>query len=81
MLATIDHINAHILWDGSMMNRFCWSSVDVTTFEPYTEELKHFNTKTTVYNQDGGKGKFEKLFERVIHFFYIHLTYIYSLFF
>jgi origin recognition complex subunit 2 len=38
LVASIDHVNAPILWDGTMYTRFRWAWTLATTFMPYTEE-------------------------------------------
>ncbi|KAJ2890923.1 Origin recognition complex subunit 2, partial [Coemansia aciculifera] len=36
LLASIDHIEAPLIWDSSTTTRFNWAWHDLTTFEPYT---------------------------------------------
>ena len=43
-LASIDHINAPLLWDQKKLSRFNWLWHDVTTFEMYKEETSHENS-------------------------------------
>ncbi|KND05127.1 origin recognition complex subunit 2 [Spizellomyces punctatus DAOM BR117] len=38
VIATIDHINAPLLWDNVQSARYNWIWHDVTTFEPYMNE-------------------------------------------
>jgi hypothetical protein len=38
VVASIDHINAPLLWDGSSLLRFKWAWIPATTFEPYASE-------------------------------------------
>nr|XP_039255520.1 origin recognition complex subunit 2-like [Styela clava] len=38
VIATIDHINAPLIWDQSKLCRFKWLWYDVTTYEPYKDE-------------------------------------------
>ncbi|XP_013164926.1 PREDICTED: origin recognition complex subunit 2 [Papilio xuthus] len=38
MIATIDHINAPLLWDCGKLSKLRWTWWDVTTFEPYAQE-------------------------------------------
>lgn len=37
-IASIDHLNAPLLWDATMAARFNWLWHDLTTFEPYIAE-------------------------------------------
>ncbi|KAJ1646768.1 Origin recognition complex subunit 2 [Coemansia asiatica] len=49
MMASIDHIEAPLIWDSSTVTRFNWAWHDLTTFEPYTVETSYENygTETT----------------------------------
>ncbi|KPJ18910.1 Origin recognition complex subunit 2 [Papilio machaon] len=38
MIATIDHINAPLLWDCGKLSKLRWTWWDVTTFVPYAQE-------------------------------------------
>lgn len=51
MIASIDHINAPLMWDHEKLSRFNWVWVDCTTFEPYVNELSYDNT---VASRSGG---------------------------
>ncbi|KAJ2760066.1 Origin recognition complex subunit 2 [Coemansia sp. BCRC 34490] len=42
-LASIDHIDAPLIWDSSTVTRFNWAWHDLTTFEPYTVETSYEN--------------------------------------
>ncbi|XP_022082782.1 origin recognition complex subunit 2-like [Acanthaster planci] len=44
IIATIDHINAPLIWDQSKSSSFYWVWYDVTMFEPYTEETSYENS-------------------------------------
>lgn len=44
VLASVDHINAALLWDQTKLSRFNWLCHDVTTFEPYQEETSYENS-------------------------------------
>ncbi|XP_038077044.1 origin recognition complex subunit 2-like [Patiria miniata] len=44
IIATIDHINAPLIWDQSKSSSFYWMFYDVTTYEPYTEETSYENS-------------------------------------
>ncbi|XP_063824530.1 origin recognition complex subunit 2 [Ostrinia nubilalis] len=46
-IATIDHINAPLLWDHSKLSKFKFTWWDVTTFLPYTEETSFENSIMT----------------------------------
>ncbi|KAI8424241.1 hypothetical protein MSG28_002812 [Choristoneura fumiferana] len=46
-IATIDHINAPLLWDHSKLSKFQFTWWDVTTFLPYTEETSYENSLMT----------------------------------
>ncbi|KAJ2778351.1 Origin recognition complex subunit 2 [Coemansia javaensis] len=43
LLASIDHIEAPLLWDSSTATRFNWAWHDLTTFEPYAVETSYEN--------------------------------------
>lgn len=43
MLASIDHINAPLLWDQKTLCNFNWSWHDTTTYDRYTEEGSYEN--------------------------------------
>lgn len=44
VIASVDHINAALLWDQSKLSLFNWVWHDVTTFEPYREETSFENS-------------------------------------
>lgn len=44
VIATIDHINAPLLWDHSKISKFRFTWWDATTFLPYTEETSYENS-------------------------------------
>ncbi|XP_062869150.1 origin recognition complex subunit 2 [Trichomycterus rosablanca] len=44
LLASIDHINAPLVWDHSKMCVFNWMWYETTTFLPYTEETSYENS-------------------------------------
>ncbi|XP_014674248.1 PREDICTED: origin recognition complex subunit 2-like [Priapulus caudatus] len=44
LLASIDHINAPVVWDQNQMSRFNWLWYDATTFEPYAQETSYENS-------------------------------------
>lgn len=44
IVASIDHINAPLLWDQAKMSCYNWIWCDVTTFLPYTEETSYENS-------------------------------------
>ena len=41
LIATIDHINAPLLWDQELTQRFNWVWHDATTYEPYLSEVTY----------------------------------------
>ncbi|KAJ1667096.1 Origin recognition complex subunit 2 [Coemansia sp. RSA 1813] len=43
LLASIDHIEAPLIWDSSTVTRFNWAWHDLTTFESYTVETSYEN--------------------------------------
>ncbi|KAL4706627.1 hypothetical protein ACJJTC_009039 [Scirpophaga incertulas] len=47
IIATIDHINAPLLWDNSKLCKFKFIWWDVTTFMPYAEETSFENSIMT----------------------------------
>lgn len=44
LLASIDHINAPLIWDQSKMSLFNWLWYETTTYQPYTEETSYENS-------------------------------------
>lgn len=44
VVASIDHINASLIWDQGRLSRFNWVWHDVTTYEPYLEETSYENS-------------------------------------
>ena len=44
MIASIDHINAPLLWDERKLSRFNWIWHDITTFETYQDETLQDNS-------------------------------------
>lgn len=46
-IATIDHINAPLLWDHTKLSKFKFTWWDVTTFVPYAEETSYENSLMT----------------------------------
>ncbi|XP_078580587.1 origin recognition complex subunit 2-like isoform X2 [Branchiostoma floridae x Branchiostoma japonicum] len=44
IIATIDHINAPLIWDQNKSSRFNWLWYDVTSYEPYVEETSYENS-------------------------------------
>ncbi|CAB3236977.1 unnamed protein product [Arctia plantaginis] len=46
-IATIDHINAPLLWDHTKLSKFKFTWWDVTTFVPYVEETSFENSLMT----------------------------------
>nr|XP_026496876.1 origin recognition complex subunit 2 [Vanessa tameamea] len=47
LIATIDHINAPLLWDHSKLSKFNFTWWDVTTFLPYVDETSYENSLMT----------------------------------
>ncbi|XP_051876056.1 origin recognition complex subunit 2 isoform X2 [Pristis pectinata] len=44
LLASIDHLNAPLMWDQTRSALFNWLWYEVTTFKPYTEETSYENS-------------------------------------
>lgn len=44
MIASLDHINAPLMWDQWKLSRFNWTWHDVTSFEQYTVETSYENS-------------------------------------
>ncbi|XP_055494440.1 origin recognition complex subunit 2 [Leucoraja erinacea] len=44
LLASIDHLNAPLMWDQTRSCHFNWLWCEVTTFKPYTEETSYENS-------------------------------------
>jgi len=46
MVASIDHMNAPLLWDHSKLAKFNWVWQDCTTFASYSNETSYNNSLT-----------------------------------
>ncbi|RDD40637.1 Origin recognition complex subunit 2 [Trichoplax sp. H2] len=46
IIASIDQLNAPLLWDQAHLSRFNWIYHDVTTFEPYIDEIPYESSLT-----------------------------------
>lgn len=44
IVASIDHINAPLIWDQTKCSRYRWLWYDVTTYLPYTDETSYENS-------------------------------------
>ncbi|KAA0707367.1 Origin recognition complex subunit 2 [Triplophysa tibetana] len=44
LVASIDHINAPLIWDQAKMSLFNWLWYETTTYMPYTEETSYENS-------------------------------------
>lgn len=44
VIASIDHLNAPLLWDKVALTRYNWAWQDATTFEPYSSETSYENS-------------------------------------
>lgn len=44
ILASIDHINATLMWDQTKLSHFRWLWHDATTYEPYVDEVSYENS-------------------------------------
>ncbi|KAI0215829.1 Origin recognition complex subunit 2 [Lamellibrachia satsuma] len=44
VVASIDHINAPLMWDQMTASRFNWAWYDATTYAPYSEETSYENS-------------------------------------
>ena len=44
VIASVDHINAPLLWDHKKLSRFNWLWHDTTTYEPYLDETSYENS-------------------------------------
>ncbi|XP_013391973.1 origin recognition complex subunit 2 [Lingula anatina] len=44
IIASIDHINAPLMWDQTKVSRFNWLWYDTTTYLPYVEETSYENS-------------------------------------
>ena len=38
LLASFEHVNTPLLWDGQLAVAFNWLHFDITSFQPYTSE-------------------------------------------
>lgn len=44
IVASIDHINAPLIWDQKLLSHYNWLWFDTSTFEPYTQEGAYENS-------------------------------------
>ncbi|XP_043931637.1 origin recognition complex subunit 2 [Protopterus annectens] len=44
LIASIDHINAPLMWDHSKLSFFNWLWYETTTYQPYSEETSYENS-------------------------------------
>lgn len=44
IIASVDHVNVHLLWDQTKVSRFSWICYDVSTYEYYTDETTYENS-------------------------------------
>jgi origin recognition complex subunit 2 len=51
LIASIDHINAPLLWDRAVADQYRWLWKDATTFEPYSNETEHASVMMVQSNQ------------------------------
>jgi origin recognition complex subunit 2 len=54
MIASVDHINAGLLWDNAKSRRFNWVWHDITTFEDYLVETSFENSMLIRSGEVGG---------------------------
>ena len=47
IIASIDHLNAPLMWDHEKLSRYNWIWQDSTTFAPYATEISYDNSVTT----------------------------------
>ncbi|KAG5178418.1 origin recognition complex subunit 2-domain-containing protein [Tribonema minus] len=55
VIASVDHINAAMLWDAQTAARYNWAWHDATTFAPYAEELRGRARAAAAAAAGGGK--------------------------
>ncbi|KAG0056787.1 Origin recognition complex subunit 2 [Gryganskiella cystojenkinii] len=56
LIASVDHINANILWDAVKAARFRWCWHELTTFQPYTAETSYENSIMVQQRDLGPRG-------------------------
>uniref|UniRef100_A0A1I8A3K7 Origin recognition complex subunit 2 n=1 Tax=Steinernema glaseri TaxID=37863 RepID=A0A1I8A3K7_9BILA len=56
MIASVDHVNAPIMWDDSLLSQFKWASFNMTTRKPYVEELMHSDVRLLDGDTPGDEG-------------------------
>jgi origin recognition complex subunit 2 len=56
LICSIDHINAPLMWDTTLLDKFNFLWHDLTTFEHYDVELSFENRLLTSRNQVGASG-------------------------
>ncbi|KAJ1911786.1 Origin recognition complex subunit 2 [Mycoemilia scoparia] len=54
LIASVDHINAPLMWDASLLSKFQWCWHDLTTFEPYSVETSFENLTMMLKSQETG---------------------------
>ncbi|KAF6031287.1 ORC2 [Bugula neritina] len=47
LIASIDHVNAPLMWNQSVVTKYKWLWYDATTFDPYIEETSYENSLFT----------------------------------
>ncbi|KAG0253051.1 Origin recognition complex subunit 2 [Mortierella polycephala] len=56
LIASVDHINANILWDTVKAARFSWVWHEITTFKPYLTETSFENSIMVRQGELGARG-------------------------
>lgn len=56
IIASIDHVNASLLWDRTKLNRFRWLHIDATTYANYRREIDGQGSKILGLSKKGGAG-------------------------
>ncbi|KAJ1673636.1 Origin recognition complex subunit 2, partial [Spiromyces aspiralis] len=52
IIASVDHINAPLMWDASILSHFNWCWHDLTTFAPYYVETSYENSTMMLKTQN-----------------------------
>eukprot|EP00041_Stephanoeca_diplocostata_P010188 m.162124 g.162124 ORF g.162124 m.162124 type:complete len:883 (-) comp18064_c0_seq16:2233-4881(-) len=78
IVASIDHINAPLMWDHAKLAKFNWIWQDCTTFAPYVVETSYetaLNTRASTLSVRGALAVMQSLTKNGRKVFWILLTY------
>ncbi|XP_004365014.1 origin recognition complex subunit 2 [Capsaspora owczarzaki ATCC 30864] len=56
LIASIDHVNAPLIWDNEKVGRFSWIWHDATTYDPYQHETSYEHSLAGLLSATGSTG-------------------------